>query len=498
MSALGKHVVGRSKFTRALHVGELPQSVLSSEYAVRGEIVTLAGKIQQQLVSGTGNYKFDKLIPCNIGNPQAVGQEPLTYHRQVLQMMLARKGHSAVDKAVPADVAQVGEDFVNMTPGAYTDSRGHMMFREKVAQYIDSRDKGVERTAKVDHIYLTDGASPSVKTVIEILIRDSNDAILIPIPQYPLYSASITRAGGTWIGYELSEDYSAANPSWALDKAVVEKEIKAAKENGKNVRAIAVINPGNPTGNVLSREDQRAVCELAKEHNLVILADEVYQENIYAQDKTFTSFREVLLSDFPEGSMDSVSLFSFHSISKGYYGECGIRGGYMHLTNIDPEVNEQIYKLMSMCLCSNVVGQAMVASVMNPPSRGDESYELFQEERSAILSSLKTKAIMVHKRLNEMKGVQCMPIEGAMYAFPKVDLPPKYIEHARSQSKEPDALYCIDVLEKLGVIMVPGNGFGQKVGTYHFRMTILPQEAELTRVLDELGDFQDEMHRKYA
>jgi len=146
-----------------------------------------------------------------------------------------------------------------------------MMFREKVAKYIDNRDKGVERTAKVDHIYLTDGASPSVKTVIEILIRDSSDAILIPIPQYPLYSASITRAGGTWIGYELSEDYSAATPSWALDKAVVEKEIKAAKENGKNVRAIAVINPGNPTGNVLSREDQRAVCELAKEHNLVIL-----------------------------------------------------------------------------------------------------------------------------------------------------------------------------------------------------------------------------------
>merc|ERR1719456_1788192 len=119
------------------------------------------------------------------------------------------------------------------------------------------------------------------------------------------------------------------------------------------------------------------------------MADEVYQDNIYAAGKQFTSFRQVV------HELDAkVQLMSFHSISKGYYGECGIRGGYMHLTNIDAEVNDQIYKLFSMTLCSNTIGQAMVASILNPPEPGEPSYDLFTQEKLQKLNALKQKAVL--------------------------------------------------------------------------------------------------------
>lgn len=203
--------------------------------------------------------------------------------------------------------------------------------------------------------------------------------------------------------------------------------------------------------------------------------------------------REVVLK-----AKSKVELYSFHSISKGYYGECGLRGGYMELLNVQPEINDEIYKLMSMTLCSNTLAQAMVASVMNPPIEGEPSYPVFQLEKKAILDGLKKKAKIVHEEINKTPGMNCMPIEGAMYAFPEVKLPKKFIEYARSLGKPPDTLYCIEILKKLGVIMVPGNGFGQREGTYHFRMTILPPEKDLQDMLVGLKKFQEDLYAQYG
>jgi len=317
------------------------------------------------------------------------------------------------------------------------------------------------------------------------------DGFLIPIPQYPLYSASITRLGGTHIGYELVEDY-VSGKGWAIDVNIIEEKIKAFVAGGGRVRGIAVINPGNPTGNVLSRETVEAIVRLCDKYKVVILADEVYQDNIWHPEKEFFSFRRVVLeSGLP------VELFSFHSMSKGYYGECGLRGGVLHMTNIDPEVADQIYKLFSMILCANTLGQGAMASILNPPLEGDASFPLFSQERTEILANLSLKAKLVTEALNEIPGVQSLPVEGAMYAFPQVYLPERFLAEAEKLGKAPDMLYCIKMLEATGVIVVPGSGFGQRNGTWHYRITILPQEDKLKRVLERMKSFHMKFLKEY-
>jgi len=163
-------------------------------------------------------------------------------------------------------------------------------------------------------------------------------------------------------------------------------------------------------------------------------------------------------------------------------------------------MGEEMYKLSSMNLCSNTVGQAMTASIINPPTDQEVSFPLYQEEKQKIFCSLKKKAQIVFEGLNAIPGVRCMPVEGAMYAFPEVKLPRKFVEHCKSESvnKEPDSVYCIEMLEKIGVITVPGNGFGQREGTYHYRITILPEEEELRRVLGGLEQFQKEFYEEWG
>jgi aspartate/methionine/tyrosine aminotransferase len=437
-------------------------------------------------------YKFSKLIPCNIGNPQAVGMKPLTFYRQVLSVFINQK--TLNDHGLPKDVIARGKVFAATNPGAYSHSKGNPLFRKKVAEYIDRRD-GLLPSVKADpdDIFLTDGASPAVKTVLELLIDNKKDVVLIPIPQYPLYSASVVRLGGTWTGYVMTEDYKAATPGWGIDIRKMEAQIRMARFKGTRVRALVVINPGNPTGNVLSKEDIASVVRLAEKYNIVLMADEVYQDNIYDPKKQFNSIRKVA---YNIGS--KAQIFSFHSISKGYYGECGLRGGYVHLDNIPQTINDEMYKMFSMSLCSNTVGQAMMAQILNPPQPGDASYKTFKAERDNIFDGMVKKAGVVYKMLNSIKGINCMPIEGAMYAFPEVMLPRAYIKKAKDMGKPADTLYCIEVLKELGVIMVPGNGFGQRPNSFHYRLTILPAEPDLVGMLQGLEKFQQDLYMKYG
>eukprot|EP00397_Hematodinium_sp_SG-2012_P010289 GEMP01010399.1.p1 GENE.GEMP01010399.1~~GEMP01010399.1.p1 ORF type:complete len:524 (+),score=115.26 GEMP01010399.1:565-2136(+) len=478
---------------KSLRIDTLPKQVLSAEYAVRGEIVNKSAELQKRLDAGE-KLPFTKLVPCNIGNPQSVGQSPLTFHRQVLSLIA---NPPEIERSTyPEDVKQRAREYTKAYPqfGAYSHSKGIDHMRRQVAKYIEQRD-GPKVTEKVDveDIFITDGASMGVKTVLELLISSPNDGILIPIPQYPLYSASIVRLDGKWIGYEMDEDYN-TRQGWKINMDVIRKSIAEFRSKPKNnVRAIAVINPGNPTGNVMSRKEIEDVIKLAEEEGLVILADEVYQSNVYAADKKFYSFRQVTLE---MGSQ--VELFSFMSISKGYYGECGLRGGYLHATNIDTAVVAQLYKLFSMTLCSNTLGQAMMASIVTPPKEGDASYELFETEKNGILSALHRKAKIVEERLNNIEGVDCMPVEGAMYAFVRVQLPAKFIEEAKGVGRAPDVHYCFHMLELTGVMTVPGSGFGQKAGSYHYRMTILPEETMLNGVLNDIENFHLNLIKKYA
>ncbi|THF99401.1 hypothetical protein TEA_019127 [Camellia sinensis var. sinensis] len=203
-----------------------------------------------------------KILYYNIGNPQSLGQQPMTF------------------------------------------------FREGIKGLRDTND-----------VFLTDGASPAVHMMMQLLIKSEEDGILCPIPQYPLYSASIALHGGTLVPYYLDEA-----TRWGLEIYEVKKQLEAAKSKGITVRALVVINPSNPIGQVLAEDNQCDIAKFCKEEGLVLLADEV--------------------------------------------------------TGFTPEIREQIYKVASVNLCSNISGQILASLV------GDESYESYYAEKDGILSSL--------------------------------------------------------------------------------------------------------------
>ncbi|KAK1575512.1 hypothetical protein Q3G72_006111 [Acer saccharum] len=216
----------------------------------------------------------------------------------------------------------------------------------------------------------------------------------------------------------------------------------------------------------------------------------VYQENVYVPEKSFHSLKKVSRS---MGYGEDISLVSFQSVSKGYYGECGKRGGYMEITGFSPDVREQIYKVASVNLCSNITGQILASLVMSSPKVRDESYESYCAERDGILSSLARRAKTLEDALNSLEGVTCNKAEGAMYLFPRIQLPQKAIKAAEAANSAADAFYCRHLLNATGIVVVPGSGFGQVPGTWHFRCTILPQEDKIRAIVSRLTDF----HKKF-
>merc|ERR1712051_602526 len=197
--------------------------------------------------------------------------------------------------------------------------------------------------------------------------------------------------------------------------------------------ALVVINPGNPTGQVLPRENIENIIKFAHKHRLFIFADEVYQHNIYAEGSQFHSFKKVLMEmGEPYSGME---LASFMSCSKGYMGECGIRGGYSEVVNMEADVKAMLMKSISAKLCPTVIGQTCMDVVVNPPRPGEASYEEFAAQKSYILSSLADRAKLVADSFNSMEGFTCQVVQGAMYAFPRLHLPAKAVAKAKQMGQ---------------------------------------------------------------
>lgn len=463
---------------------DLNERLLNAEYAVRGPIVLRAQQLEEQ---------GRKIIYCNIGNPQALKQRPVTFLRQMLSLLEYPEllDKPEVLKHYPHDLVERARQVIERHPhgtGAYTQSTGIPFIRQAVADFIRKRD---EIPSNKDRIILTDGASKGVHAVMTALLKTSNDGFMIPIPQYPLYSASLTLYGGKQIGYFLDE-----GNSWQLSEAILTDSVNDAKRKGINPVGLVVINPGNPTGAVLSYDNIKMIVQFAQRHSLSIVADEVYQENIYDPRSKFYSFAKVM-HDVNE---IDISLFSLHSVSKGYLGECGHRGGYLELRNIPDDVMAQFVKLQSISLCANVSGQLATYLMVSPPKPGDESYETFDQERKAILSALKKKAEILGNGVNQIEGMSVEIPQGAMYAFVKLDLPhDKDVDLARLSPDERlaydakrDSDYCLKLLEETGVCVVPGSGFGQLPGTLHFRTTFLPPIDEIEELVVKLKRFHEQ------
>ncbi len=465
------------------------QNILEMEYAVRGPIPQRAATLKAE---------GKQIIPCNIGNPQALGQAPISFYRQVMSLLeepskiqRERQLKALFEESPVSDLKEedfISDDILDLSEallqqmgtgmGAYTESKGWHFIRQAVARFIDRRDQIAANTNGVpsdpENIFLTTGASEGVKSVIDLLIAAPNDGIMIPIPQYPLYSAAIRKAGGVQVNY-----YPDEARGWALGRQALEDAFQTAESEGVRVKGIVAINPGNPTGAILDAQSIDRMIEFASEHGLVILADEVYQENVYAGE--FVSFAKVL------GSR-TVPLFSLHSISKGFYGECGHRGGYLEVRNPPRVAGTQLNfvdlltKQASVNLCANTAGQVLTYLMVSPPEEGSQPYPQFIQERTAILTDLYEKANMIRTAFTQMDGMVSYGEIGAMYLFPQLTKLP---------AGTTDFDYCMALLEETGLCVVNGSGFGQQAGTQHLRIAFLPSKELLAEVLPKWIDFHN-------
>lgn len=278
---------------------------------------------------------------------------------------------------------------------------------------------------------------------------------------------------------------------WKLSIKELQRALDSERDKCKP-KAIVVINPGNPTGSVLTRENIEEIIDFANREKLMIIADEVYQHNVWKEGASFHSFKKVM----SEKGL-KLELASMMSASKGYMGECGLRGGYCEFVNLSPPVKALFLKMLSARLCCSILGQIAMDCVVAPPKPGDESYDLYITEKEAVLKSLKERAKLAADTFNSIPGMKSNPVAGAMYAFPQITLPEKAIEEAKKKNVAPDFFYAMTLLETTGICIVPGSGFGQIPGTYHFRTTILPQPENLKKMMDRLKSFHLDFTKKY-
>lgn len=460
------------------------------EYAVRGPLLLRALEIEKELQKGV-KKPFKEVIKANVGDAHAMGQQPITFLRQVLTLTVSP--NLLNDPNYPEDVKDRAKTILyhckGGSIGSYSESAGIEIIRKHIAQYIQDRD-GI--SSDYHNIILSNGASDGIKSFLKLFnekIDGKPSGVMIPIPQYPLYSATLAEFGLAQIGYYLNEENK-----WALDISELDRALNESRRMC-NPRVLVVINPGNPTGQVLTRTNIEDIIRFAYKNHLFLLADEVYQDNVYDKDSAFHSFKKVMTEmGEPYCKME---LASFMSISKGYMGECGIRGGYGEIINMDPKVMAILLKSISAMLCPTVLGQVVMDVVVNPPKSNEPSYELFQKEKEQTLYSLAERSKLVVDTLNTIPGFKVNPAMGAMYVFPRIDLPKKAIEVAEREGQQPDVFYAFKLLESTGICVIPGSGFGQQPGTYHFRTTILPQKEKIKTMLECLKQFHLKFLEEY-
>lgn len=478
---------------RPLSVDDLNPAILKVEYAVRGELAIKAEEHREALKTKNHELPFTKVVSSNIGNPQQKGldQPPLTFTRQVAALTEYPELIELAKNAFPSDVIERAKELLEEagSVGAYSHSQGVPFIRKSVAKFIQERDG---YPSNHNHIFLTGGASVGVSLIMQMLIKPVTQnnphpsGILIPIPQYPLYTATIAQYSGTPIPYLLDEA-----SGWSTSPEEISAALAKATEAGIVPKALVIINPGNPTGALLNEATQEALVRICEQNQLVLIADEVYQVNLHRPlDAPFTSFKKVVRR---LGS--PVSLISYHSISKGVTGECGRRGGYFECTNIPEDIIALIYKMVSVGLCAPLAGQIGVDCMVRPPKPGSPSYPLWKQETDTIHSALASRIRIMAQRLNALPGVSCVESPGALYLFPSLQLPNKAVEAAKKFGKQADEVYAMELLNATGICVVPGSGFGQRDGESHYRLTCLCPGVE--EYVSALENFHLQFMKKY-
>ncbi|KAH8018596.1 hypothetical protein HPB51_009035 [Rhipicephalus microplus] len=406
---------------RTVSLDNINPHLITMEYAVRGPIVIRAGEIEKDLKAGK-KFNFTEVIRANIGD--------YSKERNIRSTIVKMKGMKTNEASHVLGNCSIGVHsgkgnilqiilcaFQNVSNRKFTRSfKGALKHFKGILKSLLPLKLNAGKMLRIRLVR-------SVLNLLNVHKDGKPSGVMIPIPQYPLYSATLAEYGVHQINYYLDEEND-----WALSIKELERSLNEAKKVC-NPRGLVVINPGNPTGAVLTEQNIKEVVEFAYKHKLFLMADEVYQHNIYAEGAAFHSFRKIMHNMGPPYS--DMELASFMSASKGYMGECGLRGGYVEVINLDPAVKRVLLKSVSAKLCSSVLGQCAMDCVVNPPKPGEPSYDLFIKEKTAVLDSLKKRAQLVADTFNSFEGFRCNRVAGAMYAFPKFTLPQKAIEEAK-------------------------------------------------------------------
>ncbi|KAJ7920467.1 alanine aminotransferase [Mycena leptocephala] len=322
----------------------------------------------------------------NIISPdEGLHQPPITFTRQVAALTEWPALSDLAPGVFPTDVVARAKELYNEigSIGAYVHSQGVPSIRRSVAKFIEDRDG---YAASPDDIFLTAGASGGISLLINLLITDATAGILIPIPKHPLYVAILEKHHGRAIPYLSDES----------DTQSISSTLAVARKAGTKPKALVVINPGSCTSTLLTFSTMKALVRICEQNDLVLLADEVYQNDGHPGRHQFTSFKKVI-----RDLNSPVPLVSFHSISKGVSGECGRRGGYFEVCNISPDVVALIFKLVSAGLDPPVSGQIAVDSMVRSPKEGEPSYALWKAETETLHNALREKTQIMGERLNE-------------------------------------------------------------------------------------------------
>ncbi|MDX9873625.1 MAG: pyridoxal phosphate-dependent aminotransferase [Spongiibacteraceae bacterium] len=384
-------------------------------YDIRGPVMREAVRMEEE---------GHRILKLNIGNP-------------------APFGFDAPDEII--------QDVIRMLPSAqgYCDSKGLYSARKAIMQETQSRGiQGVD----INDIYLGNGVSELITVATQGLLNNG-DEVLIPAPDYPLWTASVRLAGGRAVHYRCDEQ-----ADWTPDLADIRDKITA------RTKAIVIINPNNPTGAVYPRDVLEQLVAVARDHNLVIFADEIYDKILYDG-----AVHVPLLS-----LADDVLCISFNGLSKAYR-LAGFRSGWMIIggaKHIARDYIEGLDILTSMRLCANVPAQHAVQTALGG----------YQSINDLVLPTgrLGRQRDLAWEMLNAIPGVSCVKPKGAMYLFPRLD--PKV--HPISNDEQ----LVLDLLRQEKLLLVQGTAFNWPEPD-HFRVVFLPQPDDLQMAMERFGNF---------
>lgn len=384
-------------------------------YDIRGPVLELASRMEEE---------GQKIIKLNIGNVGVFGFDP---PEEIQQDMIRNLVNSA----------------------AYSDSKGIFTARKAIMHY--SQEKNIKGVTLED-IYTGNGVSELIVLAMNALLNNG-DEVLVPAPDYPLWTAAVSLSGGTPIHYMCDEENN-----WAPDIDDMRAKITA------NTKGIVVINPNNPTGAIYSEQSLKAIVQLAEEFGLIIFADEIYDKTLY-EGKTHTSIASL---------SEDVLMITFNGLSKNYRS-CGYRAGWMIVSGDKESAKDYIEglnMLSSMRLCSNVPGQWAIQTALG----GYQSID----ELVAEGGRLRRQRDLAFDLITKIPGVTCVKPDAALYLFPKLDSQMYPIKN--------DQEFIAEFLKEEKVLLVQGSGFNWPYPD-HFRLVFLPNEDVLREAIARLAKF---------